>query len=173
MTVYEPGIHSDLLLLDWYQTMAQASDGFTTDLERAFSVTMAPLAAFLTELRRCFLVYEADDSGIWFAAWFDPAMTGAYHHAWIRADRRASKGALAAMIESLYLGLQKWPVLISVTKQPSVVSAIRGLGFTTLGDIPWLFDGETATISWLDSAHFYPAVKKFERLFPDEAPDGR
>lgn len=165
MTIYEPGIESDLLLLRWYGHMGEIGD-----LEKVFSVTMAPCSAFMSEMRKCFVVYEADADGIWFAAWFDPAMAGAYHHAWIRHDHRKSRAGLLAMIESLYLGLERWPVLISVTKQPEVPTQIQRLGFVTLGTVPWLFDGEEATISYLDTAHFYPAMKKYERALAIEEP---
>jgi len=171
LTIYEPGINSDLLVLSWWHHMATSGA-----LEQTFSASMAPCSAFMSEMRRCALVYEADVEGFWFTAWYDVALAGAYHHAWIRADRRASKSALRAMIESLHFGLERWPVLISVTKQPKVVEQINRLGFVTLGDIPSIFDGEAATLSWLDSEHFYPTVAKYGRLFDSpslEAANGR
>lgn len=160
MLLYEPGVQTDLLVLDWYWRMGQCDD-----LERVFSVTMAPCSAFMSEMRKCVLMYERDADGIYFAAWFDPAMAGAFHHAWIRADKRQSRQAFVAMLESIHLGLERWPVLLSVTRQAKLLSGLQRMGFTTLGRVPGLFDGDEAIISFIDADHFYEAVKKYERLF--------
>ena len=167
LTVYEPGIDSDLLVLSWWHHMATSGD-----LERAFSATLAPCGAFMAEMRRCTLTYEADDTGIWFAAWYEPALSGGFYGLWIRNGKRASADALRAVIESLHFGLERWPVLIFATMHAPVVAQAEQLGFTRLGDIPHLFDGEASTIAWLDAEHFYPAVAKYGSLFAETLPNG-
>lgn len=157
LTVYTPGVAEDLLMFDWYRVM-----GSCEDLEQAFSVHLAPFGAWIEAMRKSFLVYAADDTGVWFASWMDAgAMSGAFYGLWIREDRRHAADALPLVIESIHLGLERFPVLIAVTQQPKVSLTAQRVGFQRLGVVPWIFDGNDAEILWLDSRHFYTAIEPY------------
>jgi len=155
MTTYTPSIASDVLLLNWYYDMATCDD-----FESVFSAELAPCSAFMASMRGCNLIYESDEKGIWFAAWFGRMMCAGIYGVWIRADKRNQPGggaALAAGLESLAFGLETFPVLLFVTKQPEVLQLSKRFGFVSLGEMPWVFDGDPASAAWLDAAHFRQA----------------
>jgi len=169
MTVYQPSIDADLLLLNWYYTMATCED-----FEMVFSSELAPCSSFMASMRSCTLIYEVDEKGIWFAAWFDRVMCAGAYGFWVRADKRDSPGGgepLRAALESLRFGLSRFPVLLFVTKQPEIVTLSLRVGFVPLGDIPWLFDGESASVAWLDAARFnqYNPAPHVEAFVPENA----
>jgi hypothetical protein len=126
------------------------------ELETAFSA-IAPLSVFMSEMRKCVLVYEADDDGIWFAAWYTPEFGAGAYHFWLRKDQFGSDAALRAMVEALRFGLTLFPVILVVTSsQLDDLRGLHALGFTTLGGvIPRLCGGEDMVVSWLDRAHFF------------------
>jgi hypothetical protein len=145
MTVYDGMPESDLLLLDWWTRMAA-----TMELEQAFSVVHASVGSFFHSFRPpAVLVYELDDEGIWFAAWFDPVMSGAFYGLWIAPQMRLTMCALRAVQKSVAFGLEKFPVLIGATRQTKVARQAARFGARIVGDIPNLFDGEKATICYI------------------------
>jgi len=155
MTLYQPGLDADLLLLNWYYTMAACED-----FERIFSAELTPCGAFFDSMRKTTLIYETDEKGIWFAAWFDRVMAAGSYGVWIRADKRDQPNggeALRAGLESLSFGLARFPVLIFVTKHPEILALSRRFGFVALGEVPWMYDGDVAMIAWIDAARFRQA----------------
>ena len=147
MTVYDGSPEADLLLVDWWTRMAA-----TTDLERAFSIVHASVGAFFQSFRPPnILTYKVDDEGIWFAAWFDPVMSGAFYGLWIAPHMRLTMCALKAVEESVAFGLEKFPVLIGATREAKVARQAARFGARVLGSIPSLFDGEAATIGFITS----------------------
>src|SRR5262249_10407475 len=116
MTQYDGSPQADLLLLDWWTRMAA-----TVDLERAFSASHASLGNFFGSFRPpSILIYEVDDEGIWFAAWFDPVMSGAFYGIWVAPHKRLTKVAFQAVRESIAFGLEKFPVLIGAIREEKV-----------------------------------------------------
>jgi hypothetical protein len=147
MIVYDGSPQADLLLLEWWTRMAA-----TADLEQAFSVVHASAGSFFASFRPPnILIYKADDQGIWFAAWFDPVMSGAFYGLWVAPHMRLTMCALQAVQESVAFGLGKFPVLIGATRHLKVARQAARFGARILGDIPNLFDGETATIGFITS----------------------
>lgn len=158
LTPYIPGIDSDLLVLSWYHTMATCED-----FERGFSVELAPVGAFMAAMRQCDLLYVADDQGIWFAAWFEPKMTGAFYGLWIRKDKRHNLDSQQLVLDSLAHGFARgYRVLILATLHQRVIDQGERFGFVTMGTIPHLFDGEPAHIAWLDENRFEAVVEFYE-----------
>ncbi len=158
LTQYVPGIETDLLLLSWWHTMATCDD-----LERGFSVELAPCGAFLASMRQCDLVYVADDTGIWFAAWFEPKMCGAFYGLWIRSDKRHNHISQQLVLDSMSYGLERYRVLVLATLHQRVVDQGVRFGFTFMGTIPHLFDGEPTHVAWLDEEHFEPVRERYEQ----------
>jgi hypothetical protein len=122
MTIYDGSPQADLLLLEWWTRMAA-----TADLERAFSASHASVGTFFGSFRPpSILLYEADDQGIWFAAWFDPVMSGAFYGLWTAPHKRSTKVAFHAVQESIAFGLEKFPVLIGAMREAKVArQAVR------------------------------------------------
>lgn len=166
MTIYQPGIHEDLLLLNWYMDL-----GSGPDFERTFSAELASCGAFLDSMRKTLLVYETDEKGIWFAAWFDRIMSAGTFGLWFRADKRHEKTTLKTVLEALNFGLERFPVLLFVTRDADVMAQGQKLGFQTMGEVPWLFDGESAVVAWLDRARFDVGMARFKSLFVAEVKD--
>ncbi len=153
MNVYRPGKDTDRLVLQWYEDMGTIDalkNGGPNDNDRQ---------AFLTDMLNCLMGYNADDCGIWSAAWFDAVMDGAIHHAWIREDYLGTEAAREALIEGLAFGLTRFAVLLAVTPDdPSLLAEYRSLGFVPLGAIPQLSDGEAVVISWVTRDRLFAAL---------------
>lgn len=150
--LYTPEPVGDTLLAQWWADL-QASG----DLELIFH-TPPTLSQFLHLFQEptCLLlgVEEGPVPRIWFAAWFDPVFNGAFFSVWIAEKKRRSKSALQAMIEAARLGLQQFPCLIGVTKQPHLVEEHIRFGYRLLGELPAFFSGKTAWILVLDKRGF-------------------
>ncbi len=152
--IYEPGIHSDLLVLKWWERMAASGD-----LEKLFSVKMAECGAFMGAMRKMLLIYQSDERGIWSAAWFEPVMSGARFAGWIREDRRGSQDGNRAVIESIAFGLDRFPVLLSTwVHDPDWLEWLAALGFETLGTVPRLFEGTDVSVAFVTEDKFYRAA---------------
>ena len=145
MQTYVPSTESDILILNWYMEMAQSDD-----FEQTFSAEFAPCSAFMAAMTRSLVLYEADEKGIWGVVWFDRLMCGGAFGLWIRADKRVHSTTLPFILDALESGLEKFPVLLLVTKQRNVIEQAERIGFQKIGDIPWIFDGETAHVAWGD-----------------------
>jgi hypothetical protein len=160
--VYEPGVHSDLLMLDWWKHLAT-----TGDLEKLFSKEMAECGTFMATMQRLFVVYEADDKGIWFAAWFIPFMDGANYGGWLRTDCEDTPAGSRAVVDSIAVGLNRFPVLLSITKyEPDFVQWLVSLGFEYAGTVPQLCQREDMIVAWLTEENFYRAAAvNFKALY--------
>jgi hypothetical protein len=150
MTLYDGSPQADLLLLEWWTRMAA-----TGDLERAFSAAHASVGNFFGSFRpSSILIYEVDDQGIWFAAWFDPVMSGAFYGLWVAPHKRSTKVAFHTVQESIAFGLEKFPILIGAIREDRVAKQAVRFGARILGNLPHVFDGETATIVYLTTETF-------------------
>jgi hypothetical protein len=162
MQVYRPGDRADLPLLHWYAQLVAADD-----LAKLVGPSLFPLAAFLRHFTdpRCVLFYEADAQGWWIAAWVFPLMGGGTWGLWLRPDKRAagSRRALAFIVETLHAALTLYPVLVNTTKQDDVVAKTKRLGYTYLGRIPYLFEGEPCHVLYLTREAFAPLAERWSR----------
>jgi len=162
MQVYIPSVESDVLLLNWYMEMANSDD-----FENTFSAELAPCSAFMTSMAKSFVLYEVDEQGLWAVCWFDRVMCAGAFGLWVRADKRHQAATLEFIINALDAGLEKFPVLLCVTRQQPVIDQAVRLGFTAMGKIPWLFDGDAAHIAYGDRASTLAIFTEIrERLHP-------
>ena len=166
MQQYERGQNLDAELAQWYVQLVQ--DG---DLGKLLGSSLWSLGAFLEHFRSCsFLLYEADADGRWwYVSWLFPFMYGGTWGVWFRADYR-SRGLSARhrvgmqhIRESLRQAFEIFPVLINTTKQPDVVAKTVKLGYTYLGEIPLLFDGESCHVLHLTRQRFEADNARWER----------
>lgn len=139
---YTPGMVEDMALLAWWLHL-----GETGDLDKCFNRSANALSQFV----RIFdspteLWYVSDETG-WFAAsWITPFMDGASWSIWARDDRRRTHWAKDFVHAILREAFSRYPVLMYVTRDASVVRQSIPFGFQPVGIIPYLFDGEAATL---------------------------
>ena len=150
MILYDYEYSHDLLLAQWWARMREAGE-----FGRIFTKDLRPLGSFLAYFRPPrSLVFLTDAQGMWFAAWFEPVMSGAFAGLWLRPDYRRKKAGLEAVKSALELGLKRWPVLIGVTRKQELLRAHERLGYTVLGEIPGLAEGEPTWIVVLTQEGF-------------------
>jgi hypothetical protein len=157
--VYVPNRENDLEIVRWWVRLERDGDLDKLMMEGARSVSdlfrlVQPPKAMLWEL---------DDDGPWFAMWFEQCFTGAFCGAWMRRDRRGSRKGVHAFLDAWTWALVAWPVLIGVTKQPDLLGIHRRVGYTTLGAIPGIFDGQEATIMYLTRSAFRETLRRLRR----------
>lgn len=147
--------HMDLLLAQMYQRIVDAGEMGT--------IYAAPhtLSSFLHSFQAPnSLVFECDDEGIFFAAWFEPTFSGAFFSVWIRPDRRQSREAMMAFMRAAEAGFQLFSNLLGVTKQADLLPIHRKMGYTLKCKIPGLFGGHDAFVVELDRKKFNRKLKK-------------
>jgi hypothetical protein len=157
--VYVPNRDNDLEIVRWWVRMERDGDLDKLMMEGARSVSdlfrlVQPPKAMLWLL---------DDEGVWFAMWFEQCFGGAFCGAWLRQDRRGSRQGVWAFLDAWTWALTAWPVLIGVTKQPELAAIHRKVGYTTLGAIPTIFDGQEATIMYLTRSAFRETLRRLRR----------
>lgn len=163
MNEYVRGQDYDTALAAWYVQLVK--DG---DLEKILGSSLWALGAFMEHFRSCcFLLYEADELGWWYVSWLFPFMHGGTWGVWFRQDRRgrinSHRVGVQHLRESLRRAFEIYPVLVNTTKQPAIVAKTRKLGYTYLGEIPLLFDGEPCHVLYLTKEQFYADNARWER----------
>jgi hypothetical protein len=144
---YERERH-ELIVVNWYIQELAAKP---VEFANLFAKPLRNLTEILYWCSRTVkLFFELDTSGIWIASWVEPTMNGAYWSLWVREDKRQGKGMLAHVNQSLDLALVHFQVLMAVSKQPRLQSEMERLGWIREGQIPHLFDGDPASVYWMD-----------------------
>lgn len=156
MTQYVPGQSGDIALVQWYTQLAASGD-----LQRLVGPSLYPMGAFLAHFTSpaCVLWYEEDENGWWAVATTFPLMGGGSWGLWVRSSCRAmgyAKRALQLIMCSLAISLSAYPVLVNVTKDRAVVDKTCRLGYTYLGEIPFLFEGDSAHVLYMTREAFMP-----------------
>lgn len=163
LTKREPGAASDILLLRWWQQMVE--DG---ELLEVFGDCVATPSGFLSVFAdtRTTLYYTADENGIGLALWYEPFMGNTALGMWGRKDWRkrrwwdALKATLAEQLET-------FPMIIAMTRNKNLVVAGPEMGFVKLGQVPYLYRGDTCDILYCTRESF--AAKHG----PKEQPSGQ
>lgn len=151
MIYYRPGLDHDNLLCGWYTRMVL--DG---DLANTFLPSSHCVSKWLGVMQAPNeLVFEADNHGIWWAAWFAPSAGSVYTGLWIRRDRRQSgKQMVRLTLDALDTALRGWPVVLTITKQIALLEPQRRLGYTFVGKVPQVWAGEPVWLSALTRESF-------------------
>lgn len=152
MLVYQAGQNLDLELLHWWTRLNQ--DG---ELDKLLGPSRWALGPFIADFSTCpLLMYDRDEIGWRYASWIFPFMGGGAFGCWIRPDLRlkGSRQSYNAFIETMRQGFKLYDVLVITTKQVPVVHKARKLGYTSNGEIPFLFEGETAYVLHMTKGTF-------------------
>jgi len=162
MRIYQPGQNGDAELLHWYAQLVAGDD-----LNKLLGSSVWSMAAFMRHFTEAgaLVFYESDAQGWWIVAWTFPLMGGGTWGLWVRPDKRGSgsRTALAFIMETLNVGLQQYPVLVNTTKQNEIVAKTVRLGYTYLGRIPRLFEGEDCHVLHLTREAFEPIYEKWSK----------
>lgn len=145
---YRASPATDLLLARWWEVLQDSRD-----FGRVFSQSTAPLSAFLAyfQLPRV-LAYDTDDSGIAWACWFDPLLSGAAVGLWVTPHLRRTRWNLERWDRVVSAAFRQWPVLFSITRHPEIARSLERLGYTALGRVPFLLDGHDVQFCYLTRA---------------------
>src|SRR5260221_9952572 len=84
--------------------------------------------------------------GAWFLAWLTPSFDGAFCSIWCHPTMRGSRQLVASSLKVWEMGLEEYPVLVGITKQPKLLDEHYRLGYTEVGVLPAFWGGEDATI---------------------------
>lgn len=141
MIYYNRSFEHDALLLQWYQELLRSGD-----IDITFMPSSKPLGTWINLFRTAHLWFDADERGIWWAGWFEPAYGGVMYAMWCRADRRKSICNVEHTMEALEGALAAWGTVFGITKQPALLEVHRRLGYTIVADIPGLWESGSA---WL------------------------
>lgn len=140
MTLYDRDRH-EMFVLKWWTDL----NANPAELENLFAKPLRNLTTILNWAASTVKVmFETDWDGIWAAAWVEPYMSGAFFGAWIRPDKRHTKAALQFINQAYDTALGYFPVLIGLTKQKNLHELHLRLGYEYVGEVPYLFDGQTA-----------------------------
>jgi hypothetical protein len=148
---YKPCEQNDLVLLRWYGYLRTSGD-----IDTVFGKALQAPSAFLHYFQQPqVLMLDLDDNGdVWFAAWVEPFMTGAFFSLWCRADHRKSRQLLVNTEEALDNALRFFPLLIGVTQHEKLIDEHIRLGYTHLGKIPGLVEGNDASVLYITRESF-------------------
>lgn len=141
MHVYRSSPEYDMALVRWWMDLYNGGE-----MNTIFGKVMSLVDFVSTFLPPRTLLFECDDIGIWIAAWFEPIMSGAYMGFWIAKRKRRTRDAYKAAIQIYDLALAEWPVIIGVTRQEKLLDIHENMGYTSLGKIPHLWDGQDAYV---------------------------
>lgn len=143
MIAYQHTFEQDALLLTWYQELIQSGDMVVTFMPSSY-----PLSKWFEVFRTAELVYEADEKGIWWAAWVEPSFGISMYSMWCRTDKRRSLRNATNTKKALHAALTLRGTVFGVTCQPSLLELHRRMGYTVVGEVPGLWEGRPA---WLVS----------------------
>lgn len=159
--LYTPGQDGDIELLQWYGQLVASGD-----LQKIVGPSLYPLAPFLRNFidPTVDLFYLADERGWWIVGWTFPLMGGGTWGLWVRNTERRpgqAREAMTFIMDTLDLATQRFPVLVVTTKQPPIVAKAQRLGYTYLGVVPLLFEGESCHVLHLTRAAFEPILTRW------------
>lgn len=164
MRVYQPGQRGDVELLTWYSQLVAGDD-----LQKLVGPSLFGMAAFLRHFTspELTLWYIGDEHGWWGVAWCFPILGGGSWGLWLRPDKRGSgsREVMAFTMDTLALAVSVYPVLVNTTKQAPVVAKTERLGYTYLGVIPRLFEGEDCHVLYMTSEQFEPIYERWRAYY--------
>lgn len=155
---YEPTAEMDLAVAGMWSRMKQ--DG---DLDKLFTKdgqSLSDLYSLFKGTNRG-LFFEADEQyGIWFGMWFEQIMGVAFLGVWVAKPCRNTHRALKAVLTVYEHSLRYFPAILGVTKQEGLLDAHVSLGYTVMGEVPGMWDGQRAWLLMLTRAGFLSANRK-------------
>ncbi len=147
---YTPTSLHDWLLIDLWGKMQR--DG---SLQGAMFSSVQSLLPFCQLLAKPSTRLAMDHDGPYFCAWVEPMMTGVSLGLWIREDKRKSRQCLVFSHEVLDELLKTYQVVLVVTRDKTTSQFHKHFGFLFACEIPYIYEGDTAYISYLTQESYY------------------
>lgn len=133
-------MNNDLLAANlWAQIYANG------ELVNLFGDPELPLSKFLALAQPPVEVFLGlQDTGVWFATWFEPFMDGAFVSVYCTPELRRTRQLIDAYEWMLSCGLAQYSQLMSWTRRTKLLPVMGALGYTRCGVIPKIFAGADA-----------------------------
>jgi hypothetical protein len=144
LTQYDPKnpLH-EWMAVGWFSMLQADPDEFN----KLFSKSLHSLAAFLNWAKNTVAIaWDCDDEGPWICAWVEPCLSGAYAGAWISKKYRGTIQSVVFMNQFYKRSLERFPVLLGLTKQKELHDLHIALGYKFGCKIPGFFDGDDALL---------------------------
>lgn len=136
-------------------------------MQKLLGPTLWSMSAFMKNFTEpgMVLFYDADEKGWWIVSWVFPFMGGGTWGLWVRQDKRASgsRVGLSHIMRSLDFATTRHPVIVNTTKQPEIIAKTQRLGYTYIGMIPLLFDGEDCHVLHMTREVFAPMFERWSK----------
>jgi hypothetical protein len=139
---YDGSDQHDWLLAQWYVEVKTNGD-----LENLFFKNNRAISKVLAYFQRdTYVFFQVREGKIVRMAWLEPHMTGGSFGLWITRGLRGRVETIHWIEAACLIGFELYPVLLAVTKQQNLVDSMQRFGYTFVGSIPYLWDGETAWV---------------------------
>lgn len=168
METYRGEPYQDTQLVNWWMRLvdtAEIADVFHRDLW-ALGAFMAYWRGTDRQLVICAaqrgdgLATVAASLTPWAIAWYEPMLDGASIGFWVDRAYRRTRGCWRVIQLFHELGLERWPVLVGITKQEGLLRAASVLGYSTLGKIPGAWGGADVWVSHLTREAYSVSVQR-------------
>lgn len=154
MDVYQKTEEQDLRLLQWWQHLIE-----TKELESTYTAEARCLSKFyklFDSPRVC--AFGADAHGIYMAFTLEPLLNVAYCSLWVKENYRTHKAVYKEVKLCYEKALENYPVLVGITRHEHLLAEHVKWGYTVVGQIPHMIDGQTAWIVTLTRDGFDAAM---------------
>lgn len=125
-------------------------------MQRDGSIEGAMLPSAQSLLSFCHLLAKPDEThfamdreGPYFCAWTEPIMSGISLGLWVREDKRKSRQCLIFGHKVLETLFKRFPIVIVITQNEMTRRFHQHFGFISSYEIPYIYNGNTAYISYL------------------------
>lgn len=164
MNCYRGTASEDILIAGMWHRMD--ADGDLATIFPTATQTMSELFRLVSPPKA--LLYEYDAQGIWIALWLEPLLGGCAAGFWIRSDQRRTRRAGWTFLLMLDTVTRQVPVIVGITKQRSLVRLHEKFGYTVVGEIPSLFDGDPAIVLQITRPAVLTAMTRLRHLNPED-----
>ena len=148
-----------MLMIGMWGRMSQDGDidtGFMSEthiITRFFQIFAPPTQTFI----------DMDDEGIFFAAWFQPFLSGFWQGLWVRSDKRKSPKVFKNWIDVLNQVFEHTNIILGITKRHELLEPHSKLGYDISMVIPDIYEGSSGWIVQLNKHRFkYLKTKETE-----------
>lgn len=144
MIRYTGTLEEDILLSTWWTQLMLSGDW-----EKCFLTPRTGLSHFYAHfLRDTPLFYVERRGKVGVAAWIEPSLVGStFFSLWIAPEYRGSRFAVKAAKDIFTHLFTTYQVILSITTQESLLDLYRKIGYTVIGQIQGLGNGQSPV--WL------------------------
>src|SRR5713226_4540589 len=132
---YSPCYEHDFAVAQWYMRMLV--DG---DLESGlfYEKSLSGVFDWLKRAEAVLIKWE-EKEGFWFVAIFEKLMGGVGLSYWLAKSHRQSVSSLKPFEKAIEWGLERWPIILGLVRDPKVLKIDKRMGSIEVGTIPGLW----------------------------------